>query len=330
MDYSGWFFSYDRWNCSRFQYENNPYWGEVWVTNTRSKDGVGYLMGAAVPIYYASLTADAADVREACSEAFGLLELFVRDIVDHDYTIRTKDPQGQAYLPGTDTGPPEANTGDLASFAAWELLFPDAECNNKQAAALMAYHDVQDNQCDPFGGNPTYERLSIKNNPPNGHIMRSFHIANILFALLHGHSDIARTSLDGLEERFERDLDYDLTNVNVDEDCWRKDVAVNFLFAAAAGYPLTSEEVRIVQGYFSLAVDEFEQWTIWNLWDDAVADGEHAWRPPSSKTDEQGVKTCWPRPEAMGLLYLYCWSPFKNPAGARLVDCEGLMGTQGN
>ena len=328
VDYSNWFFSYDRWNCSRFLYEDNPYWGEVWVTNTRSKDGLGYLLLAASMVRDAMLHGFDETVRDACGETFELLQDFSADIVENAYCIRTKDADGVAYLPGADTGPPEADTGDLASFTAWDLVFPDAECNNKQAVHLLANGEPREIPCTPFGGDPTYEIHSIQHNAPNGHIMRAYHIAAIRWALHHGYDDMAHDSLGGLEERFERDMTIDLSEVNSAPDRWFRDIAINWVQAAGAGYPLTAEEVRDVHEYFTRAAEAFSEFPEWNLWDASVPDGEHDWKPPSSETKEDGEQVHWMGAESMGLLLEYCRSPYKNPDGAKLVDCEILVGIQ--
>ncbi len=324
VDYSNWFFSYDRWNCSRFQYVDNPYWGEVWVTNTRSKDGMGYLFLATSAVREAMLRAGDEAVRDACGETFELLQEFAGDIVEHDDRIRTKDADGVAYIPGADTGPPEADTGDLASFTAWDLLFPDAECNNKQVVRLIAHDEPRETPCTPFGGDPIYEIQSIQHNAPNGHIMRAYHIALIRWALNHGYDDMARTSLEGLEERFERDRTMDLSKVNSAPDRWLRDIAINWIQAAGAGYPLTAEEVRQVHEYFTRAVETFSAFPEWNLWDASLSDGEYDWKPPSSKTLDSGEQIQWMGAESMGLLLEYCLSPYKNPAGVDLVDCDIL------
>ncbi len=324
VDYSKWFFPYDRWNCSRFSYENNPYWGEVWITNTRSKDGLGYLFDASVPILYASLRAQDEEVRLACSETIDLLQKFTKDIVDNGYNIRTKDAEGNPYTPGIDEGPEEADTGDLASFVTWDLLLPDAECNNKQAAALLAYGDLQDNECTPFGGNKIYEKFSIENNAPNGHIMRAFHIANIKLSLLNGYNDKAQASLEGLDERFTRDMANDLSKVNTSPDGWLRDLISNKLQAAGAGYPMTSEEVRLLHNYLTRSTEAFSNWPTWNLWDKSVADGEHEWLPPDYEKDDEGARIYRIGSEALALIMEYCWSPFKNPDGVQPVNCEML------
>jgi hypothetical protein len=323
VDYSNWHHPYDRWNCSRFKYENNPYWGEVWVTNTRSKDGVGYLLNASRYVSYAAQYAKAPEVREACGEAHELLTLFAKDIVDSQYLIRSKDKDGNPYRPGIDPEPDEADVGDLASLAAWDIIAPDAECNAKQATAFLGYGERLQNNCTPLGGHRIYELGAIVNNPPNGHIMRSFHIANIALALHNGDYDAAYKSLGGLELRFDRDLNIDLSHVNTSEDSWYRDIALNWLQAASAGYFLTGDEIRAIHTYTLRSIDEYSQWDNWDLWADSILeDQELEAFPPTGKTLDDETKISWFRPNALGLFMEYCWGAYQNPHSQKIIDCE--------
>jgi hypothetical protein len=322
VDYSNWFFPYDRWNCSRFVYQDNPYWGEVWVTNTRSKDGLGYLFRAAVAAEQAAVHAPDAQVREACGQTRDLLHLFARDIVDNYYIIRSKDKDGRPYRPGVDPEPDEADVGDLASLVKWDPLLPDAECNAKQAAALLGYGSRLGNDCDAFGGNRIYELGAMSNNPPNGHIMRSYHIANILLALTRGDNFAALKSLGGLEDRFTRDLGISFSWVDVSPDSWFRDIAVNWLEAATAGYPLTADEARTVQAYAERTIEKFRAWENWDLWADSMPEGvELEVHPPTGETLEGGEKIAWFNPYSLALFFDYCTGAYRNPSSAPVIDC---------
>jgi len=325
VDTSNWYHPYDRWNCSRFKYDDNPYWGEVWVTNTRSKDGLGYLYKASVSVHRAAVHAMNPGIREACGETWDLLTSFARDIVDNGYLIRSKDKDGSPYRPGVDPEPPEADVGDLATFTTWDPLFPGAECTAVQATALLGYGDRRGSDCDPFGGHRIYEIGAILNNPPNGHIMRSFHIANIALALHAGEHEAALKALGGLEQRFERDLSLDLSYVGVPEDSWHRDMALNWLQAASAGYCLTHDEVRAVHTYALRAIEEFNRWGNWDLWSDAVPEGEDLdVFPPTHKTLPDGSRLYWFRPSVMGLFLETCWGLYRNPDSPKIIDCEIL------
>jgi hypothetical protein len=323
VDYSNWFHPYDRWNCSRFKYENNPYWGEVWVTNTRSKDGVGYLYKTAVPVYHAATYAADSEVRDACGETWDLLTAFAGDIVDNDYLIRSKDKAGNPYRPGVDPEPEEADIGDLSSFTAWDPLLPDAECNAVQATALLGYGERLGNDCDPFGGNRIYEIGAILNNPPNGHIMRSFHISNIALALHREDNDAALKSMGGLEQRFKRDVNLDLSSVSTSEDGWYKDIAINYLQAASAGYYLTYDEIREIHKYALRAIEQYSQWENWDLWAETIPEGEELKViPPAYETLPDESREYWFQTYAVSMFMEYCWGLYRNPDSPEVIDCD--------
>ena len=325
VDYSNWFHPYDRWNCSRFLYENNPYWGEVWVTNTRSKDGMGYLFRAAVSARHAAERAPDPEVRAACGETWDLLTLFARDIVEHGYLIRSKDRQGRPYRPGVDPEPAEADVGDLASYKKWDLLFPGAECNSTRATAFMAHGDPLDNDCSPFGGNRIYEFGALVNNPPNGHVKRSLHIAGIAQALHHGDYRTARQSLEGLEQRFARDLNIDLDIVGPPPDRWFRDIAVSLMQSASVGYYLTHDEIRMIHDYTYRALEAYRAWDYWDLWADGVPENTPLEViPPSDGTLPDGTRRWWWKAVDLSLFIEYCWGLNRNPAGPRVVDCGTL------
>ena len=325
VDYSNWYHPYDRWNCSRFTYENNPYWGEVHVTNTRSKDGLGYLFKTAVSVEQAAAYAADPSVRAACEQTRSLLARFAQDIVDHRYVIRSKDQDGNAYRPGIDPEPEEADIGDLASFTAWDILMPDAECNAKQAAAFLAYGQRLGNDCGGLGGAGIYELFAIINNPPNGHIMRSFHIAAVALALHRGDNDTAQAALAGLEQRFDRDLNLDLSFVSVGPDAWRRDIAVNWLQAATAGYYLTHDEVRVIQAYALRTIEQYRQWENWDLWADTMPEGQPLdVLPPDSMTPPEGEMVYWLQPYAFVLFLDYCAGAYRNVDSPAIIDCEVL------
>ncbi|MDP8256455.1 MAG: hypothetical protein P9M14_11965 [Candidatus Alcyoniella australis] len=325
VDYSNWFHPYDRWNCSRFRYTDNPYWGEVWVTNTRSKDGLGYLFKTAVSIDHAAQHAADPQVRQTCGETRDLLRLFARDIVDNAYLIRSKDSQGNAYRPGIDPEPEEARIGDIVSFTAWDWLVPDAECNAKCASALLAYGDPLNNDCDSLDGPGIYELGAIINNPPNAHIMRSLHIANIALALHSGHNDLALKGLDGLEKRFERDMTLDLSLIDVEPDNYFRDIAVNLLQSATAGYYLTNDEVRLIQAYAFRSITQYQDFENWDPWDDSVPEDQQLEVfPPTSRRLEDQTVEAWFHTYVLGLFMDYCWGLYRNPDSPLIVDCSVL------
>lgn len=322
VDYSAWFYPYVRWNCSRFKYEDNPHWGEVWVTNTRSKDDVGQLFRVSGWIRYASELARRPELRSACSETLELLQAFASDIVDNGYYIRTKDQEGQPYIasqtpiPGIDK-----ISLDLDNYVTFDPLVPDSECNARRAADYLGYSDGTRNDCGDGDVNP-FELMSLFNNYPNVNFFRAYHMANLLQSLIHGDDMAARTLLEGLVARLDADRTRDIAGIPVKQDNWLADLAFNLVQAAALGMPLTSTEVRLVQRYYLRALEHYEKWNHWDLWDPSIPDGSYSYKPPNRETTPDGEHVYWPRIQDMGAFIELCWSPFRNPSGAAPVDCD--------
>ena len=321
IDYSGWYTSYVHWNTSRFEYPNNPYWESVWVTSTRSKDDVPHIYMAVPHITYAAEYAQDEGLRAACAETLEYLQAFTRDIVDSGYRIRTKDENGVPYMPGY-TGDPEADkaAGDLASFVMWEEFIPNAECNAKRASALIGYGEGLENDCGKASSNP-YEEVATNTHYYNHAIVRFFHLAHIANALVKRDNDAAETLLEGMAERLEGYLDQPDSDLPRSKSEWNNDLALLALRSAAFGLPLTSREARIIHEKYALAIKEFKNWGYWDLWDISIPEGKQPYRPGHAKTvEEENIH--WVRIEDMALLFEYCWSPFKNEAGVKFVDCE--------
>lgn len=323
VDYENWYKPYVRWNCARFKYENNPYWGEMWVTNMRSKDDVGRIFRMAVPARYASLYAKDKAVRDACGETYEYLTRFTKDIIDSDYYIRTKNDKGEIFKPGLDENQdPAYDPKDASTFALYDMLAEEGgECLIKRAVALMGYGDGRENECGKTSWN-IYEDLAIQNNPPNARIIRANHIAHIAQALIHSDNKAASDSLEGLIDRFARQKEEDISEIRVSQDDWDRDIALNMLQASAYGYPLNADEVREIHKYYLRAIDEYENWGQWNLWDESIPDGTYDKAPSSSKRDLNDEKVSWIRVNNLIAFLEYCWSPFKNPDGLAPVDCD--------
>jgi hypothetical protein len=310
--YDEWFFSYTGWNADRFRYEHNPTWGDIWVTNKRSKDDLPYMwrVGAWLP-YVVELTPDDA-LRAAAEEALDLLEKGARDIVDSGWLIRTKDENGDIYVPESE---------DLASFVAYTGIIPDAECDARLSAALLGYGDGRDQDCGTGQGS-LYDQVAGQGNYFNYDIINHFHQAAALLALTNGHAEMARELVRGLAIRAERYLDPEGGEPGWTNDKWERDISLFLLRSAAVGLPLTSDEARLVLKYHVQTVDAFRDYERWDLWDESVPDGTYSFRHGGFHP-ESGPQVY--RAEDMTSLIEYCGSPFRNPAGAAFVDCDVVL-----
>jgi len=317
IDYSGWYHAYQNWNTGRFEYPANPTWGPLWVTNMRSKDDLPHIFLTAPEMLYAASRAESPAVRDACADALGLLERSARDIVDSGYNIRTKDANGQVFIPGM-SGDPVADqaAGDLAMLDNYEDIIPGAECHAKRAAALIGYGDRRGLDCGTAGSN-AYEAMATSTHYYNFAIVRFFHVADLAMALVKGDGFAARDALLGMAARLDENLarpDEELTRSRSE---WERDLAQLALRAAAFGLPLTSREARLIQQHWRRGVDEHAAWAHWNLWDAGHPNGQYPHHPGDSRDEDR-----WTRIEDMALVLEYCWSPLRNPAGVTFVDCD--------
>lgn len=307
VDYTDWYTSYEGWNANRYHYPHNPTWGDIWVTTMRSKDDVPFMYRAAAWFPYLIAYAEDEPVRRAAEEALGLMQAFARDVVDHGYHIRTKDDAGNPYVPEQ----------DLASFVGYTDVFPDAECDPRLASALMGYGEPLDNDCGSGQGSP-YDRIAGAGHYFNYSIIDNFHMAAVLLALTHGHDRVAEELLRGWITRLERYRDPESGEPGWDDPDWERDLSLYLLQGAAIGMPLTSEEARQIHAYLDRAVEIYADFPNWDLWDPSVPDGVYDFRSgfqPERRPDATRV-------EELTMLLEYCWSPFRNPAGAEFVDCD--------
>ena len=309
VDYTEWYFPYEGWNADRFRYEQNPTWGDVWVTNKRSKDDVPYFFRVAAWLPYVVELAPDADVRQVAAEALDLLTRFARDIVDQGWQIRTKDAAGQPVL---------VEDQDLGSFVKYVSVFPDAECDARLGSALLGYGEPHGVDCGPGQGS-RYDTLAGAGNYFNYNIITHFHLAAVALALVKGHPDVARALLEGLSTRLGRYRDPASHEPGQADPGWNKDVVSWLIMGAGVGLPLTSDEARQVMELYDRTITDFEAFPRWDLWDASVPDGVYNFRDgglyPQHQPDRVDV-------EFLAFALEACWSPFLNPSGARFVDCD--------
>jgi len=307
VDYSDWFFPYEGWNANRYNYPDNPTWGDVWVTTMRSKDDLPYVYQAAAwAPYVMELGADDS-AKEASADMLEHVRLFAKDVVDSGYRIRSKDAAGNAYVPDA----------DLASFVDYLDLFPDAECDARLATALLGYADPMGIDCGDGQGSP-YDSIAGGFNYFNYQIIDHFHVAALQLSLTLGFTAMAEQLLSGLVVRVERYLDPESEEEGKSDESWGRDVSLVLLKGATFGMPLTSAEVRMVHKYLDAAVDLYTPFPNWDLWDPSVPDGTYDFREGfQPKRVPEATRI-----EEIAFLLEYCWSPFRNPAGRAIVDCD--------
>lgn len=307
VDYTQWYFPYEGWNANRYNYPDNPTWGDLWVTTMRSKDDVPYVFRSAAWLPYVIEMAPDESVRAAAQDMLEHVELFAKDIVDSGWKIRSKDEFGQAYVPEE----------DLAHLDSYVALFPDAECDARLGAALMGYGDAQGVDCGDGQGSP-YDSFAGEINYFNYQIVDHFHLSALHLALVRGQTEIAKQLLHGMIKRLEGYRDPAGNEAGMKDPNWGRDISLMLLKSASLGMPLTSDEVRQVHQYHDGAVEAYASFPNWDLWDPSVPDGAYSFRDGfQPKRIPEAVEI-----EAVAFLLEYCWSPFRNPAGRPIVDCE--------
>ncbi len=323
------------WNAQTFGWPENPTWGSIWVTNMRSKDDVRAITRL-VP-FLPAVVEGARDewVREACAETLDTMVHFHKDIVDEEYSIRTKNERGEAYRLPCDTEEYEENT-DLGSYLCYVAADPRNECCSRLATDMIAYGERLTNDCGTCTGS-LYDAVAPLGNIYNASIIWDYHMAAVAASLLHGQNDEAFQTLTGLVERIDGYVHPPAGDTVSQAATWASHVAHLLVEAAAVGLPLTAHEVRQVHSFWDQTAVELTAWPNWDLWDESVPDGTYEgwtnwdWWTSGQPPAEQSLRSYRPvtSTEAIPVqwfaaLFEYCISPFQNPAGAAFVDCEIL------
>jgi hypothetical protein len=303
VDYGPVRYEQQDWNAHTINNPDNPTWGDIWVRNMRSKDDVPYLLISAALLL--RLAADAPDesIRQIAMKAYDYLKAFAVDIVDSGYLIRTKDKDGLPYVPEE----------DLASFVTYEYIIPNAECTSKISSAYLAYGDAQNNDC-ANGISQQYEIMATASHYFNNEMIRFFHVAAIVGALMARDDLVAKQLLEGMIVRADEMIADE--EKRAAHNRWDADLASFLVVAATYGLPLTSQEARLIQERYSMTVDLYQNWEYWDLWDSTVPDGEYNYIPNREDGELSHIRI-----EEMAFFLEYCYSPWRNPAGVEVIDC---------
>jgi hypothetical protein len=299
IDYSPWYRKTRDWNSHTIRIRNNPYWGDIWVKNMRSKDDLPHLFWAAVFVGYVAKYGASPEVRSAAAETYGYLVDFARDIVDHGYTIRTRDENGRVFVPEE----------DLANFVAYDRWSRRGECAAKLTVSLLGYGETRGNHCRSAYCT-LYDRIAPRIHYFNLAMVRGFHLTAVLNAANRGYDRVGRMLANGLVARAREVHEGFDEWWRVDRDRWDAEGAVFLVQAAAAGLPLTADDIVLIHREFGDAIDEMARWPYWDLWDESVPDGVYEHRPEARVP-----------PEDIGIFMEYCFSPLRGN-GPACVDCD--------
>ena len=306
------------WNGWTIPVDTNPYYGSIWTRTMRSKDDMPHFYRMVPYLYRLIEDAPDQDVRDAAQMMLDAMVIWNQDIVNSGYYIHTKDETGDMFIPMNADNPNMVN--DLASYVNYDPFIPDAECDPELAAALIGYGEPLGVDCGN-GISVLYDTIATAQHYFNErNIIRYFHVDAVLLALMHEENDAAFDLLEGLVTRNE-DAVTNMEERQLVNTDYKSDLASFLLASAATGYPLTDEEARLIVEEYSTSVDFHAAWPNWDLWDPSLPDGEYTLRPPQTiSTEKKAIRN-----EEMGYLLEYCYSPFRNPAGAQVVDCEVIL-----
>lgn len=311
----------ESWNAHTIPNDSNPYYGEIWLRTMRSKDDVPHMFRTIPLLMNLSENAEDAEVREWTGKALEYLTGFAKDIVDQGYQIRTKDIDGEAFIPLDDTG----RVKDLASFVVFDIIFENAECNQKLSTSLIAYGEPLEIECGS-GGRNDYEYVATAGHYFNYAIVRYFHMSSIAMAIVDEYYDVAEQLLAGLFERADRWMNPDEEELKDEHPEWDADVATHLLASATVGLPLKSSEARHIVKWYSASADHYAAWDKWDPWDSSLPDGDFEYKPDRNgyavPGDPESGAVTYIRPTEIPYLLEYCFSPYRNPNGAELVDCD--------
>jgi hypothetical protein len=277
---------------------DNPSWPDLWVRNLRSKDDIGHLLRALGEIdtcdgHFADPAAQA-DLTELRRRFEG----FSRRVQADGFAIATLGKDLQEYVP----------TDGLAHFIK---LF---ECGALLTLEETGHAGAPDVDCGD-GNDPVPEGVgALKSSAMQ--IVRSFHEAAVLGALVHGKPDVAQAMLAGLGKRLDTVMDLidagtPPTNFNP------SDLVAFMIHAANTGVPLTSREVRWLHARLAEAHASYldpARAADFALFSPGGADGAYPFEPGGAGIDFKDL----------GIVLGLCAAEYRNPTTRAALDCDAV------
>lgn len=279
----------------------NPFWGDIWVKNKRSKDDIGHMLRALSEL-------DACDGKLTESGAQqDLLETrkhyiqWSRTVEDNGWAIASLDKSGNFWIPPS----------QLAHFT----LLGNAECTEMLAIRLFGRFSPSDELAcgNGIGG---LDNAIMQASHSNGEILRSFHEAAVASALVTGNDDLALTLAKGLAQRVQDSL-AGIEAGTPPPFMTNEDLAALMIHAATVGVPLTWHEVRFLDDRIREAHDSYldpSNDPTFKTADASIPDGSYLFEPAGTGIDFK----------VLGALLGTCASQYKNPASKPVLDCDKI------
>ncbi len=277
----------------------NPYWGDIWIKNNRSKDDIGHMLRA-----MAQVDSCAGQIKESGAEndfddLWRRYGAWARQVEDDNFSIATYDTSGTRVL-----------THDvLANF------LPDLECNAELSLHLVGRGATTDFDCG--NGYPETDATLISLAKQNGDIVRSFHEAVTNWALLRNQTDLAKDLVGGMALRIGDYLAQVEAEPAAPPSSDPRDLADLIVYGANTGVPLTWHQIRWLKSAVEDAITFYTQieQTIFHTFDDSAPDGDYYFLP----VDASMLKF-----HTLGPLLGLCAAQFRNSASKPLFDCARL------
>ena len=97
------------------------------------------------------------------------------------------------------------------------------------------------------------------------------------------------------------------------------------LQAASVGLPLNKEHVKIIHSEFLRTIKHYKNFKNWKIWDKSVPDGYYG--PSGGRLPDS---TNLIKPEELGIVLEYCYSPYKNESSEKVVDADLIVDILGS
>lgn len=300
--------------CEYVQVSDNPWWGNIYAKNKRSKDDIGHMMIAIASLAACPIANDETDpelegLRADIDEMMRIYRAWAAQVDADGWKIATVNKSGEIYYPDEDL--------------AYLLLVGRLECEAATTLRLFGGGNPDDLGCFDGIHNPDNPGLfgeedALKNDFHQ--IQRSFHESAIMHAWLAGRDDVANMMIGGLAWRVDKRLD-ELESPTPPAEPHLSDLGELVLMAGNSGMALNWRDVRFLharleESHASLVGtrSDAELKARYNVFDPEVPDGTYSYDPGDS-----GI--AW---RYLGAVLGACVSPFWNDASMPFLNCDKI------
>jgi hypothetical protein len=278
----------------------NPWWGDIWVKNKRSKDDIGHMFRAIAQIDACDGTFTEAGAQADLVQLRMLYQRWSRRVEDDNWGIMSLDKNAALWMPDD----------ELAHFVSFGTI--PIECAGQ--LALRQFGRVTPGSLDCGNGISALDATTAAIGHSNGTILRTFHEAAVSHALLAGNTALAQTLLGGLAQRLDDMMDgfeagKPLPYLSV------RDASDLILFSANAGVPLTWREVAYLHTQIQTAHTMYTATTndlVYKTFAAGTPDGKYAFEPNGDGLDFPSI----------GALLGQCVAQWRNPASKPVLNCD--------